>query len=804
MILAFLTLALSLPALQENGVDAPPPEKLAPAALTANADEPYGVLRFSMRHSAGPLMPGRLTFVREDDVSPDLFPGVDARPDNLAVRRNVVYCLSGEDAITVPVGEYTVYASRGIEWSLPLERITIVEGKETEWHPRLKSEVSTAGWISGDFHLHTLTHSGHGDANMKERVISLIGEGVEFAVATDHNHNTDYLPTLAELGASDEIKAVTGNEISTSIGHINAFPLNPESAVIDSTLTDANELFKLIREERDEHGTQPVIQLNHPRWEGIDIFTALDLDPVTGRSDSKAWSTNFDTIELLNENEGWGLFDAETSGDLVVGGGLHSVLQDWYNLLNLGVRCFAVGNSDSHTVHHSFAGYPRNYVQSSTDNPKLISTPEIADALRNGRSFISVGPFIDFKVNGQGLGEVVRATTERQGVTVKIKAPSWIYLHRVKIIVNGDLYRTIPIEPRVLKDGSIRWPTAKAVVTIHRDSWIHVIVEGDENLSPIVTGKRPILPVAISNPIWVQVDNDATQTSMWTWALGASGTRTSLQGLRPSEAAMVLQAGAEQNSPNMPQLVRSGFRFKERLVQLACLRAMEKLQLPGLNPILISTLTSPSDSYHALALCRTLKACGAKGSNERLLDLFERYGAKTMIRYESELEALVDGDPIRDWMVIGHFDSPEIETLFKGNLGPVTDPDTSIAYKGKNREISWSSASANGSGLLDLAVINAETAVSGISFAQTWLHVTEAREVLYSMGSDDGCMVWINGNEIYRDQSQHGVTPMQKIGRMQLNAGWNRLLVGVQNGGGASGLFFRMLSTDVTSAAQHL
>ena len=34
---------------------------------------------------------------------------------------------------------------------------------------------------------------------MNERIISLVGENVEFAVATDHNHNTDYQPTIDNL-----------------------------------------------------------------------------------------------------------------------------------------------------------------------------------------------------------------------------------------------------------------------------------------------------------------------------------------------------------------------------------------------------------------------------------------------------------------------------------------------------------------------------------------------------------------------------------------------------------------------------
>jgi hypothetical protein len=158
-------------------------------------------LRFAVSNADGTRIPCRLTFVDAGATPPKLFANADAAPDELAVRQNVVY-LRGEGVITVPAGSYTVYASRGPEWSINKAQVTLESGKETAFAATLKHEVDTAGWISGDFHLHTLTHSGHGDANMKERILTFLGEGLEFAVATDHNHNIDYEPTVRELGGS--------------------------------------------------------------------------------------------------------------------------------------------------------------------------------------------------------------------------------------------------------------------------------------------------------------------------------------------------------------------------------------------------------------------------------------------------------------------------------------------------------------------------------------------------------------------------------------------------------------------------
>ena len=193
----------------------------APAAAQ---DTPHGILTFNIIDSTGDPIPARLTFVDSIGKNRDLFPNPDADPTKLALRKHAVYTLEGHGSITVPVGSWDVMASHGIEWSIDTTHLEIVEGSEHEWTARLVHEVDTTDWISGDFHLHTLTYSGHGDSNMNERIISIVGEGVEFAVATDHNYNTDYQPIIDQLGAHEHLTAVVGNGVSTRYGPMNCSP----------------------------------------------------------------------------------------------------------------------------------------------------------------------------------------------------------------------------------------------------------------------------------------------------------------------------------------------------------------------------------------------------------------------------------------------------------------------------------------------------------------------------------------------------------------------------------------------------
>ncbi|HIG11369.1 MAG: CehA/McbA family metallohydrolase [bacterium] len=781
------------------------PAQVAPAempAQLADKGKARGVLRYAVVDPAAKAIPCRLTFVPSAGDDLDLFPNIGARPEQLAVRRNVVYTLSGSGAFTVPVGTYTVYASRGIEWSMAAELLTFEPGKEITWQPVLRRAVSTPGWVSGDFHLHTLVYSGHGDSNLNERIISLVGEGVELAVATDHNHHTDYAPTVSKLGAHEELQTVVGNEISAPIGHLNAFPLDPERPVADPNSNDANALFKFLRSEPNAAGVVPVIQLNHPRWLGIDYFTICGLDPVTGVSQSPNYSANFDTIEVLNSNPGWGYHDADTT-DLEVGGGIHSVLQDWYNLLNRGQRCFAVGNSDSHTVRKMTAGYPRNFVASSANTPDQIEISEIAESLRAGRVFTTTGPFVEFRVNGAEMGETITLDSNRFMVFVRVRAPNWILLNRVKFIINGDIWRTVEIEPFVLESGKITWPILQEVFEIHGDAWVHVIVEGDEPLEPLVTPQdRPILPLAICNPIWLNTQETAEWTSPWGAALIESGKLPQLRGLRPSAAALLCQAAVERRRPQAALLCMSALTSNERRVQLAGLRGAETLRGSAFAPAIEALLRGASDPFLALAAARALAVCSPEENGARLLALFERFGRDRLVRYPRELDHLLTGTPCRDWSVIGSFDGGSGAILFEGEFGPLSDPRAAGPHPGKAGSIEWREATAREDGFLDLVTPDPRMSSRSVSYARTWIRTEKSREALYAIGTEDGGRLWVNGAELYADSSQHDASPLQHIATLTLQAGWNEILIGVQNGGGPTGLYFRVLAEDLEFAAQ--
>ena len=80
-----------------------------------------------------------------------------------------------------------LYASRGFEYGVHRQSLVVRRGDSLKIECSLEREVDTRGWIAADTHIHTRTFSGHGDATLEETMLSIAGEGIELAVATDHN-----------------------------------------------------------------------------------------------------------------------------------------------------------------------------------------------------------------------------------------------------------------------------------------------------------------------------------------------------------------------------------------------------------------------------------------------------------------------------------------------------------------------------------------------------------------------------------------------------------------------------------------
>lgn len=459
-----------------------------------------GTMVLSVKDSTtGKPIPTRITLQDGKGGMAKLYGG---RSEHTAVRDGVIYTLGGETAVDVAPGEYVVHATRGTEWGLARGRVTVDRQGRHALNLEISREVETPGFVAADTHIHTLTHSGHGDSSVEERMVTLAGEGVELAIATDHNHNTDYRPTQNKLGVGAYFTPVVGNEVSTDLGHINAFPLVPGDPVPDKNLKSWVALASEIRSK----GAR-VTTLNHPRWrqdkktgDPAGPFREQKLNRVTGRFGSGT-RFPFDGMEVIN---------SETLNSKRENLPLY-VLEDWLALLNAGETVKAVGSSDSHTVGDP-VGQGRTYVASRAKDPSKINVQEACEAFVEGRTTISLGIVTDIRVAGRyGLADLVRVERgERIPVRVRVAAPSWVRPRQVMLYVNG-----VRAEEQ----------TVNVAAGTPTDQWVEFSLAGpavDAHLVAVVLGD-PVKEaywktdwdstLAATNPVYLDADGDGKYRS---------------------------------------------------------------------------------------------------------------------------------------------------------------------------------------------------------------------------------------------------------------------------------------------------
>lgn len=447
-------------------------------------------------------LPCRLTLTNEQGE----LATVSAQPDpHLAVRPGVVYTSDGRAKLALSPGSYTLHATRGPEYGIQTQQIRLRPGTTSRVRMRLRREVSTPGLISCDTHVHTLTHSKHGDATVDERLVTLAAEGVELPVATEHDVLADYSQSLKRTGVEAYFTPVIGAEITTRKGHFNIFPVQPGSRLPDPRIEDWPQLMKTIRETP---GVQVVV-LNHPRDQHSNFrpFDATNFNSVTGEN-RRGPAFGFDAMEVLNSS-------AQQSDFM-------RLYYDWFALLNHGYRVVAVGSSDSHDVNRHIVGQGRTYIAYRRDHqPSKIAVDEACRNLLQGRALVSLGLLTQMTVDDRfGVGDLAAVREKEIRVTVRVQAPSWIRADRVALFANGIEIRAVqvPLSDRAGEKVKVTW----AIPRPTHDLYLIAIASGPGVTAaywPVTPPYQPTSPVWVprmigsTNPIWVDADGDGAYTA---------------------------------------------------------------------------------------------------------------------------------------------------------------------------------------------------------------------------------------------------------------------------------------------------
>jgi hypothetical protein len=445
----------------------------------------------------GKTMPGRITVM---DAQGALAPLAASTATNMAVRPGVAYVGAGEHSLAMPAGEYTVFASRGFEWSVATQHVQLARGGSAELNLSLQRTVKTPGWVSADTHVHTLTHSGHGDATVEERMLTLAGEGLEMPVATEHNLNIDYASQARRAGVAAWFTPVAGNEVTTPAGHFNIFPVDPAAPPPDFRLTDWPRLMTALRASPRVR----VVVLNHPRnvHNNFQPFAATNFNAVSGEN-RRGPEFTFDALELVNSS-------AQQSDFMLV-------YRDWFALLNHGYRITAVGSSDGHDVSRYIVGQGRTYIACPDGRTDEIDVLTACSNLLAGRALVSMGLLVEMTINGQyRVGDMAKNLGPELRVDVRVQAPPWISAANVGLFANGVKVREQALTS--LGDQTVTWTLPRPL----HDAHLVAIASGPGVTAPYWGIPRPYQPasphwesrvIGSTNPIWVDGDGDGQFTA---------------------------------------------------------------------------------------------------------------------------------------------------------------------------------------------------------------------------------------------------------------------------------------------------
>jgi len=722
-------------------------------------------------------IPGKIVFVqnKQDTVQlniPETF--------GLAPEKNGFYTAFGKGEVTIPAGTFTVYASRGMEYSIDKKKIKFKNGSVVEENWSIEREFDPEGYVSADMHMHTTNSDGH--CSEEERVTSLIGENVEFAAMTDHNFVTDLQPAVEKLGVSEYITTCPGNELTTNVGHFNIFPLPPNTAAFDPNQRDGSILFGY----RDGF-PKPVLNLvNHPRWEGLDYFGQYYVDHVTGETSNPDFSLNFEAMEIMNEPIGWGLLTGSSNKI--------SVWDEWFNLLNKGFRITGIGNSDSHVLLSSPVGYPRNYITSSTDNPAQLNPYDLVQNIIDHKVTVSRGVFVDFVVNGKWhIGSNVEDTDGSVDLFIEVKAPSWVCIDEVKIFGNG---REVWSEKNRASKGTLQYKN-KITLQPEVDTWYVVKAEGNHTMWPIVPDQHelPVTPVGFTNPIWVDIDGNGFETErdrakqfIQQYSLD---TESLLEKFKNSDWWLQRQVLAliDNKSDLKNETIRQLFFSDVKMARKYAYSKISEHATQDDIQLFNSAKTNVTENEERLLVDTYIAKLSPDSS---LLDfMFSSVINSPMDLRKEQCSIISMKQYVKQWQAVGPFPGDNEQSL---NIvyKPEEQLNLTTSYNGKdNKKIQWQNISTEENGFVDLAKLTDDTKGS-VAYAHSKIKSKKRFKTVLLFGSDDGAVVWFNGQEIYRKIVSRSPNPYDELIPIEISEGENTFLVKVSNGGGDWGLYLEV------------
>jgi len=397
---------------------------------------------------------------------------------------NVHICtyIPGETRIDLPLGKVYIEVSKGFEIR-PVRKVVEVTAATGE----IVIEIShvlpwrTKGWVTADTHVHFLSPMSallEGAAEGVNIVNLLASQWGELMTNVgDFDGRTTW--GSVDAGGDGEYLVRVGTENRQHVlGHISL--LGYSGKIIapmttggpnESALGDPIEvlLTEWARQCKQQGGLVVLPHFPGPRAEHAASLVSGDINAV----EMTSWGNFYAGIDPYS-------------------------LSDWYRYLNCGYLVAAVGGTDKMSASTA-VGTVRTYARIPQDIPFTFDA--WMDAVKGAETFVTYGPLLEFSVEGQPMGSMIKMSSSGGTVDINWQVASvTVPMSRVELVVNGEIRESVAVSPEA-DQGS--WS-----FKVDKSTWLALLVRGHyaDKAEIIAAHSSPVMVILEESPMLAAAD----------------------------------------------------------------------------------------------------------------------------------------------------------------------------------------------------------------------------------------------------------------------------------------------------------
>jgi TolB protein len=379
---------------------------------------------------------------------------------------------AGDSTLWVPPGRLQLTAIHGLEHWPARAEVTVGERASVRLVVKRYVDFTARGWHSGSTHVH-MNYGGNLRNTLENLLFMSRAEGQDILnelVANKDNRILDWMyfePGGAEhsISATDpKMLVMVGEEYRPPFyGHtfylglrehlISPFTTGYEGTAIESLYPSNTDMFRKARAQGAVTGyVHPWPNDTDPLDTDLGVGKGFPVDLALGVVDGYEWSN-------------------ASRGQLAV----------WHHALNNDLRTAPTGGEDSISNLHISkpVGSLRTYAHFGE---AALDAASWLNALREGRTFFTGGPLLEFEIDGKRPGEEVKLPPGGSNVRLRARVWSIVPLSQVTLFHNGRRFKELTINTKLWSAGQKQSNQAcaefEAEVPVEASGWYTLYAEG--------------------------------------------------------------------------------------------------------------------------------------------------------------------------------------------------------------------------------------------------------------------------------------------------------------------------------------